>query len=263
MPSKSATEMAANEAGGESSPRSQNSAAAMRRLRDAIGFSQEQMAEKLGISVATLRAIEAARRPVTQRTAQLAEARFGVFAESLLGETGEPMTLLGERVALESLIRVCPDTGMQKVSKNDIEMFVGPLTMLLEVAAHRGRLLPLALRLKGSLGEVASDLDLTANLEGEADRRYRKPVARRFSRKELRERPELADALGIVDDPSAPEDEILIVQSAVKGANSDWLSPVCYLPLYKHHVDADGNQRFTDRSGKPVACENGFNGGRY
>jgi hypothetical protein len=56
--------------------------------------------------------------------------------------------------------------------------------------------------------------------EPPAYRNSAKPVAHRFSRKELRERPELAEALGINDDPDAPETEEAVVQSNSEDAKA-------------------------------------------
>jgi transcriptional regulator with XRE-family HTH domain len=232
-----------------SNARVKKSSKALRRLREALGHTQEYMADELGLSAITIRAIEGGRRGVTQRTAELAQAKFGVFAESLLGDHEEPMTLLGERVSRESLDRSRPDIGTQRVSENEVAAFTSPLMMLLNAAAHQGKLLPLGVCYKKALQKLADELGLEGQLGEEATHFYKKPVFRHYTRKELRQRPEVAEALGIEDDPDAPDTQRVKVQSVVDRKVRHWLHAARSFPEYRRFIGSEGEQRFVDLSG--------------
>lgn len=223
----------------------------LKKLREVAGLTQEQMAERLTIPVANIRAIEGGRRSVNKETAFKAQAQFGVFAESLLGKSKEPITLLGERVSQESLWRAVVDTGMQKITDDDIKTFTQPLTFLLKAAAYKGKALPLVVCYRTMLRELAEMLGLSGAASEEAYQFYKRRSYKEYSVKELRADPKLADAVGFEDAPELPDSATWKLKGEVDRKWRDWLFTLEKHLQYHNVVDSDGNSRYRDLSKDP------------
>ena len=226
-----------------------NARLAFRALRRALGFTQPELALKLGVSLASIQGSESGYRPVSRDLARLIQTKFGVFASSVTGYTKQPVTLLGEKVTPESVERVFAGTP-RKVSEIEIAQFTKPLTALLEAAAQAGRLRVFGATYKDSLVELKRALDLGESLQAvlsPAPSALKKLQPREITRKQLRESPELAKALeqlGVIDDPSKPEHEVLttiVPPASPTPASEPWFSAGPWFPNWNDFVDGDGN----------------------
>jgi transcriptional regulator with XRE-family HTH domain len=223
-----------------------NARAAFRALRELRQFSQPQMAKMLGVSLATVQGIESGYRPVTADVARRAQARFGVFAESLMGATKEPVTLLGEMVGESSTERAAYEVP-QSVTEKEIADLTEPLVTLLRAAAKAGHLYPFGATYRDMLRELKemlriTDEELNRELQGGAVQ----PTKTRITRKQLRQSPPLAKALGIADDPTRPDDEEIEIEAKVKAEPPSWFPKSRCLPEWDQFLDKRGEVRWSD-----------------
>lgn len=225
----------------ETVERAINARAAFRCLREQRRMNQADMAATLGVSLATVQGIESGYRPVSAEIAKRVQARCGVFAQSVMGFTKEPVTLLGERVSGESIDRVLTELR-HELSDEDIAEFTKPLISLMKAAASRGLLLVLGASYRDALTELREVVEL-----GDALHQELEPKASRVvTRKELREAPEFAKFLGIADDPSRPDTEKIDVSSGVRSGSSQWFPKSRWLPDWNSVINRKGEPRWVE-----------------
>lgn len=88
---------------------SESSANRLRQLRKSYGFTQEQMAEELGVSISLYKGIESGKNVISRRTAEAVEDRFGVSADYIYCGT------LRDDTELWNKIYECDDEGKMKI----------------------------------------------------------------------------------------------------------------------------------------------------
>lgn len=81
----------------------------IKKLRKSYGYTQERMAEEIGVSVSLYKGIEAGKCAVSRRTADAIERKFGVSADYIFCGTLRDDTELWNR------IYECDDTGKMKI----------------------------------------------------------------------------------------------------------------------------------------------------
>jgi len=228
-----------------------NARLAFRALRRALGLTQPEMAQKLGVSLAAVQGAESGWRPVSREMARLVQAKFGVFASSVTGFTSEPATLLREKVTPESVQRVFQNIP-PVISKEEIAPFTKPLADLVQAAASEGCLRVFAATFDDMLSELKRALCLDDALGAILRSKNSPQVVKKITRRDLREIPEVAASLaklGIVDDPSIPDDEVVIMTVPPKQKTEPWMPPSQYRPSWNDLYDKDGTINWADHSG--------------
>jgi len=228
---------------------------AFRRLRRRLGLTQPELANELGISLASVQGIESGYRPVARDVARMAQARFGVFANSLTGFVEEPVTLLGEPVSKESVARVLarqPVTLTQEV----LDAVVKPLEVLLRAAANSGKLLVFGIGYKDMIEDLTRALRLWTAVEEYLGGKPR-PISSssKFTWGQIRKSPELAEVLGITDDPRRTDDEEINVKVETKPRRKkSWFPQSPWLPQWSDFVDDSGQVHWSGGE-KPAELE--------
>ena len=87
----------------------ESSADRLKKLRKSFDLTQEQMAEKLGISVSLYKGIEAGKLEASRRTADAVQHSFGVSADYIYCGT------LRDDTELWNKIYECDDEGKMKI----------------------------------------------------------------------------------------------------------------------------------------------------
>jgi transcriptional regulator with XRE-family HTH domain len=207
------------------------------------------MAERLGVSLASVQGAESGFRPVSRDLARRIQSVFGVFASSVTGFTREPVTLLGEKVTPESVERVINEE-IQEITEKDLDQFTSPLRALVRAAAKAGHLRVFGAAYKDLLWEMKKGLDLDSALSAVLHDQAPAPAKTEITRKQLRESPDLAKALemvGIVDDPSRPETEKIETTVRVKSQSAPWFLTSKWFPDWNEFVDEKGEVHWSDR----------------
>ncbi len=90
-------------------PNNESSAIRLKQLRKTYGFTQEKMAEELGISVSLYKAMETGKATVSKRTAEAVENRFGISSDYIYCGT------LRNDIEVWNQIYECSDTDKLKI----------------------------------------------------------------------------------------------------------------------------------------------------
>ena len=88
---------------------SESSVDRLRKLRKSYGYTQERMAEELGISISLYKGIESGKCIISRRTAEAVEHRFGVSADYIYCGT------LRDESELWEQIYECNDADKMKI----------------------------------------------------------------------------------------------------------------------------------------------------
>ncbi len=195
---------------------------ALKQVREVTGWSQAQLADRVGLSAPYIQAVEQGVRSANSDLAMRLMGACGVSHECISGHAASAVDVWGQPFASDAY-RVFQSIQPDQLSEQDWDGLLQPFRDLFRAAASTGRLRILCLWLRSKLEESIEHIDgLQVALNKTIEERASTTAS--FTYGLLRSDPRLAQQLGFSDDPTKLDEEIALETKSVASQQPDWFT---------------------------------------